>query len=101
MECNLKAVKFFLTKKSHGFFCMLKRTSVFLVLQEKFLFLSSPAYDQKNFLELRKTMSAYNTISFLPGVVKPMQVKSESFPLSPKSCRMCVPFTLHEAKRTT
>ena len=80
---------------------MLKPTSVFLVLQEKFLFLSSPAYDQKNFLELRKTMSAYNTISFLPGVVKPMQVKSESFLLSPKSCRMCFPFTLHEAKRTT
>ena len=71
------------------------------IFSDEEIFLSSPAYDQKNFLELRKTMSAYNTISFLPGVVKPMQVKSESFLLSPKSCRMCFPFTLHEAKRTT
>lgn len=96
-----KSREIFSDEEISRLFCMLKRTSVFLVLQEKFLFLSSPAYDQKNFLELRKTMSAYNTISFLPGVVKPMQVKSESFLLSPKSCRMCFPFTLHEAKRTT
>ena len=82
-------------------FCMLSQTSVFLVPQEKCLSLSSPAYGQKNFLELRKTMSACNTISFLPGAVKPMPVKSESFLLSPKSCRMCFPFTLHEAKKTT
>lgn len=77
-----KSREIFSDEEISRLFYMLKPTNVFLVLQEKFSSSSSPAYGQKNFLKLRKTMSIYSTIFFSLGGAKPMPVKSGSYLLS-------------------